>query len=62
MDRNEAQARIAAATKFLLANGHTRAEVSRLLDGLYRDDAVEVIELRVKWIKRGSPQAHEGGL
>ena len=44
MERMQAQARITAALDVLRIRGWTTEQRHRLVDGLYRDDAVEAAE------------------
>jgi hypothetical protein len=44
MERTEANARITAALEVLRRRGWTTQQRNRLVDGLQRDDAVEVAE------------------
>ena len=44
MDRIQAQERIQTAMEILRVRGWTTEQRERLIEGLYRDDAVEVAE------------------
>jgi hypothetical protein len=44
MDRIEVQRRLFAAFQTLAKHGWTQTQCNRLVDGLYRDDAVEAAE------------------
>lgn len=48
MDRIEAHKRIDAALAILRTRGWTKQQCERLIDGLYRDDAVETSERAAK--------------